>query len=52
LGEDENKTKNKDVLKGRFYVRFLGPSIREVTRTAGERRNSMSFSRKKTWLNL
>jgi hypothetical protein len=42
----------KMCFKGRFYARFLDSSIREVTGTVGPARNSMSFSRKKKWLNL
>jgi hypothetical protein len=53
LGDEETRRGTlKMWFKGRFYAIFLDPSIREVTGTVGPARNSVSFSRKKKWLNL
>jgi hypothetical protein len=52
---DDEETRRgtlKMCFKGRFYARFLDPSIREVTDAVGPTGNSMSFSRTKKWLNL
>jgi hypothetical protein len=53
LGDEETRRGTlKMCFKGRFYARPLDQCIRVVTGTVGPARNSMSFSRKKKWLNL